>query len=98
MPLFKFTGDTDEVFPTIVTADGALVASPGLVVTLATDPQHPRLVPVDADHAVADAIAGTVLVDADRAPWPGLGRTPADDDVPADDPSPRRRRSSSSEG
>ena len=39
MSKFRFTGDTEEVFPTL----GVGVLQPGDVVELDTDPKHPRL-------------------------------------------------------
>lgn len=43
MPRYLFTGNIEEVFPTIVTADGVLVAQPGESYDLDTV-DHPRLV------------------------------------------------------
>ncbi len=67
---FQFTGTDAETFPTILTEEGTLVLKPGAVVDLATDPGHPRLVPVK----------GKVLED-DVAGWPA-----AVDDEPSVDP------------
>lgn len=42
---FKFTGTSEEVFPSIVTDAGTLVCKPGDVVELDHDPDHAHLVP-----------------------------------------------------
>lgn len=59
--LYKFIGPDTEVFPTILTADGTLVAEPGQIVELDTDPDHPRLVPVSLSKKELD---GAEILDA----------------------------------
>ena len=98
--LYRFTGTDVETFPTIVTADGVLVASPGDLVELDHDPGHPRLVPIDGTDP--DAAAGTAAHVEDVTPGPH--RPPAPEDAPApehvpapapehvDAPAPARRR------
>ena len=76
--LFRFTGTSTEVFPTIITADGALVAEPGAVVELDADPAHPRLELLDEP---ADVTHVATLVDdtAERPLAPGQVRALASD-------------------
>lgn len=57
---FKFTGLSDEVFPSIVTETGTLVCQPGDVVELDHDPNHPRLEPTTAK---GKAIGGVIATD-----------------------------------
>lgn len=76
--LYKFTGPDTEVFPTILTADGTLVAQPGDVLDLVTDPDHPRLVPVSLSKEELDAsavlsahvVAEVIAVAKDETPDP----------------------------
>lgn len=63
--LYQFTGTDTEVFPTILTAAGVLVAEPGQLIDLPADPNHPRLVAVFPDTAPAadKVITASLVVD-----------------------------------
>jgi len=58
MAKFTFTGDVEMAFPTLTNADGStLVAKPGDVVELATDPQSAFLSPVASSAKSAPSAA-----------------------------------------
>ena len=62
MPRYQFTGPTEEVFPTIVTADGVLVAQPGESYDL-DEVDHPRLVIEGSAPPVGESEVVTLLHD-----------------------------------
>lgn len=55
---FKFTGTTEEVFPSILTPAGTWVAQPGDVIELASNPDHARLEATNAKHTVTGSVVG----------------------------------------
>lgn len=61
--LYQFVGSTTQVFPTILTDTGTLVAEPGQLVELDTDPGHADLVPVATPNKLdpTTVVAGTFL-------------------------------------
>lgn len=87
MPRYKFTGESPETFPTIVTENGSLVLKPGQTVDLPDEVEHARLKPVKAKATKKGSHhAGVFAVDQGVQP---VDETELDDPAGInDDPDP----------
>ena len=79
MGLYKFTGTQPETFPTILTADGSLVAEPGQVIDLDGVVDHARLELVKRGKATTNPIAGRLVIAAQFYPSADVDAIGVDD-------------------